>query len=134
AWQGQVVETARRLGQTAQGLLAARTTLAQRLDLGEMRSREEAAALAELTRCFPHCLATDLGFALTSEGRNALEGLSALLPLLERWQAARGQLPQGYRDEALPSAPITGWLAERTEAQGRSFLTRGGALKKLRAV
>ena len=134
AWQGQVVETARRLGQTAQGLLAARTALAQRLGLGEMRSREEAAALAELTRCFPHCRATDFGFALTSEGRNALEGLSALLPLLERWQAARGQLPQGYRDEALPSAPITAWLAERAEAQGRSFLTRGGALKKLRAA
>lgn len=134
AWQGKVVETARRLGQTAQSLLAARTALAQRLDLGEMRSREEAAALAELTRCLPHCLATDLGFALTSEGRNALEGLSALLPLLERWQAARGQLPQGYRDEALPSAPIKAWLAERAEAQGRSFLTRGGALKKLRAA
>ena len=134
AWQGQVVEAARRLGQTAHGLLAARTALAQRLDLGEMRSREEAAALAELTLCFPHCLATDLGFALTSEGRNALEGLSALIPLLERWQAARGQMPQGYRDEALPSAPIAAWLTERAEAQGRSFLTRGGALKKLRSA
>jgi very-short-patch-repair endonuclease len=134
AWQGQVVETARRLGQAAQGLLAARAALAQRLNLGEMPTREEPAALVELTLCFPHCLANDLSFALTSEARNALEGLSALLPLLERWQAARRQLPQGYRDEALSSAPIKAWLAERAEAQGRSFLTRGGALKKLRAA
>lgn len=134
AWQGQVVETARRLGQASQGLLAARMALAQRLDLGEMRSREEAAALAKLSRCFPLCLAADLSFALTSEGRNVLESLSALLPLLESWQAARRKLPPEYRDEALPAAPITGWLAERAEAQGRSFLTRGGALKRLRAA
>lgn len=134
AWQGQVVESARRLGQAARSLLAARMALAQRLDIGEMRSREEAKALANLTSCFPNCLALDLGFALTPEGRNALDGLSALLPLLERWQETRRSLPGGYRSEALAAAPIKAWLAARTEAQARSFLTRGRALKKLRTA
>lgn len=134
AWQAQVVEAARRLGQAAQALLAARDVLAQRLDLTGAASRDETAALADLSLCFPQCLATDLGFTLTPEGRGAVVGLAALLPLLERWQEVRSALPQSYRDEAIATAPIAAWIAERTEAQGRSFLTRGGALKKLRAA
>jgi very-short-patch-repair endonuclease len=135
AWQGQIVDVARRLGQAAKGLLTARAALVQRLDLPDVNTtREEVDALAEVTRCFSHCFATDLGFAMTSEGRNALESLSALLLLFERWQETRKQLPRGYRDEAIASAPVTAWIAERTEALGRSFLTRGGALKKLRTA
>lgn len=135
AWQGQVVDAARRLGQAAQSLLSARSVLAQRLDLPDIKKQpEEANALADLTKCFPRCLATDLSFAMTSDGRSALENLSTLLPLLEKWQAARKDLPQGYRDDAIAAAPIRAWLSERAEAQGRSFLTRGGALKRLRAA
>ncbi|MFZ7094020.1 DEAD/DEAH box helicase [Primorskyibacter sp. 2E233] len=57
-----------------------------------------------------------------------------MLSLLERWQEVRSALPKSYRDEAIATAPIAAWTAERSEAQGRSFLTRGGALKKLRAA
>ena len=107
AWQGQVVEAARRLGQTAQTLLDARDKLAQRLDLIGTASREEVAALAGLSLCFHRCLATDLGFALTPYGRGAVEGLAALLPVLERWQEVRSALPQSYRDKAIDVAPIS---------------------------
>jgi very-short-patch-repair endonuclease len=135
AWQGQVVDTARRLGQTAQVLLTARAELAQRLGLPDVGAdREEAEALAELTQCFPQCLATDLSFATTSDGRGTLESLSALLPLLEQWQAKRKNVPQGYRDDAIATAPVNAWIDEHAQAQARSFLTRSGALKKLRAA
>jgi very-short-patch-repair endonuclease len=134
AWQGQLVEAAQRMGQATQNLLMARDTLAKRLNISDIRSREEAAALAALTDCFPHCLSANLGFALTAESRNTLASLSALLPLLERWQATRAMLSKDYRDEAVQSAPIKAWLADRAAARDRSFLTRSGALKKLRAA
>ena len=135
AWQAQVVDAARRLSQSTQALISACAALVQRLDLTEVQTtRDEVTALADLSRAFPHCIVTDLSFALTSDGRGTMEKLSNILPLLEHWQEARKQLPQSYSDDAIASAPIKAWFAERTEARGRSFLTRGGALKKLRTT
>ena len=135
AWAAQVISAARALASSATELLAARADLVALLGLAEAAaSPAEARALADLVQDFPTCLRTNLGFALTADTRETLETLRALSNLAADYRNKRSALASGYADDRLDGKQIARWIVERTEVEARSWITRGGALKKLRAA
>lgn len=135
AWQSRLIASARRLGGASQDLLSARTDLIGQLGLDETTATlGEARAMAGLVRLLPDCERANLGFALTAETRETLAKLRALIPALAAYRERRGSLSSAYAEEKLAPQPLQRWIAERVEADGKNFLFKGGAIKKLRTA
>lgn len=133
-WQSNIVGSARKVAAGAEALLAARAGLITRLGIDEAPATvDEACMLEELTKCFPHCERLDLRFVLTVQGRDILELLTQLAALLKNYQQLRDSLTIKIPDEKVAGQPITQWLEEKRQAEGRSWPLRGMALKKLRS-
>lgn len=135
AWQSKLIASARRLGGASQDLLSARTDLIGQLGLDESTATlGEARALSGLVGRLPDCERANLGFALTAETRETLAKLRALIPALAAYREKRGSLSPAYAEEKIAVQPLQRWIAERAEAEGKSFLFKGGAVKKLRTA
>ena len=135
AWQSKLITAARRLGIASQDLLSARTDFVAQLGIDDVAATmAEARALSGLVALMPDCERANLGFALTAETRETLEKLRALMPALDTYRDRRGKLGPSYTDEKIASQPIARWIEERAEAEGKNFLFKRGAIKKLRAA
>jgi very-short-patch-repair endonuclease len=134
AWQSKLIASARRVGGASQDLLSARTDLIEKLGLDESTATlGEARALSGLVGLLPDCERANLGFALTAETRETLAKLRALIPALAAYRERRGSLSTAYAEEKMAVQPLQRWIAEREEAEGKSFLFKRGAVKRLRA-
>ena len=135
AWQSKLIASARRLGGASQDLLSARIDLIGQLGLDESTATlGEARVLSGLVGLLPDCERANLGFALTAETRETLAKLRALIPALAAYRQRRGSLSAAYAEEKIAVQPLQRWIAERVEAEGKSFLFKGGAVKKLRTA
>lgn len=135
AWQSRLLDAARTLRRAAEETLAARDDLCDRLGLtAASSSLREAEALANLSTIFSICEEIDLGFALSPDGKRTIESLESLSDELRGYRELRSAAPSGYRDEAIRTAPLALWIEERERAKAKSFLFRGGALKKLQSA
>jgi len=135
AWQSRLIASARRLGAGSQDLLSARADLVRQLGLDESTATlGEARALSGLIALLPDCERANLGFALTAETREILAKLCALIPALAAYREKRGSLSPAYSEEKITIQPTSRWIAERSEAEGKNFIFKGGAIKKLRTA
>lgn len=135
AWQSKLIASARRLGGASQDLLSARMDLIGQLGLDETTATlGEARALSGLVALLPECEHANLGFALTADTRETLAKLRALVPALTAYRERRGSLSPAYAEDRIGVQPLQRWIAERVEAEGKNFLFKGGARKKLRTA
>lgn len=135
AWQSKLIAAARRLSSATEDLLSVRETLLGQLGLSEsVATLNEVRALAGLVTCLPDCERTNLGFALSAETKETLSRLQSLKGKLSEYRENRAGVSSAYGDEKIPAQPIDAWIAERNQAEAKSFLFKGGAIKKLRGT
>jgi very-short-patch-repair endonuclease len=133
AWQSRLIASARRLGVASQDLLSARLDLIGQLGLDKSTATlGEARAFSGLVGLLPDCERANLSFALTADNRETLAKLRALIPTLAAYRERRGSLSPAYVEEKIAIQPLQRWSTERSEAEGKSFLFKGSAVKKLR--
>ena len=134
SWQASVSKAAREVAQSIETFGPVCQDLLRRLGLEAVTpSRDEIEALSILAGLLPACVRTNLAFALEGRARDIIDQLRALSQALKSYREKRRQIPEAYPEDRIPDQPVGSFIAEREEAQARSFLFRAGAVRAVRA-
>lgn len=133
AWADKIVAEVRSLGIAIADLKNRRKAFTDKLgitDAGENPS--ESAALAAVAAIVPDCARLDIGFALTANGREALETLDTLAKSLDSYADYRERLSAPYPDERIPGQPFDTWGFRADQIEGKPWPLSAMARRKLR--
>lgn len=133
AWAKEIVEAARSLEIAIDDLKSSKKALADKLGIADTGGDpSESAALAAVSAMVPDCARQDLGFALTADGRAALETLDTLAESLDSYSNYRERLSAPYPAERIPGQPFDSWAMRIDQIDGKPWPLSAMARRKLR--
>ena len=133
SWVAEIVAAAQELVVTLKDLKLRRRAFVERLGIPDAgNDADETTAIADIAALIPDCAVLNLRFALEADGRDTLEALEGLIPLIKEYRGRRQKIRADYPDDKIPSVPLRTWLTERASAETRKWPLRYFALRKLR--